>query len=363
MVRIVGILYMVVIFILGLCLYLVEYRFYNTEELFVDVCEDQALAVSPCLVSENKSILYKNNIVIYGINDDNLVKIQPFNGVEEFKEFLINGRMYSVHLASSEPINIAKLISLTPVDISRASELKIKILSNSDLLDQYKNSLKTFTVLPNTFAEPLIKIIDTILNLFFSVMGNWVISIGLLALLYKVITLPISLWESKLRRITTYRSNVLKSEKRLISKNSSGEKAHNLLLLKYKELGISPFYILKPLLPTLLQLPFYIVIFYILTTKTEFFDINAFGLTPLYLPERLLEIGGFEISIAASFIAVYIFVKMYMNSDQTFFSSTKAICFSVIIGTVIWFLPFSICIYLTLSLLFSNVQDLLSNKG
>ena len=70
-------------------------------------------------------------------------------------------------------------------------------------------------------------------NLFFSVMGNWVISIGLLALLYKVITLPISLWESKLRRITTYRSNVLKSEKRLISKNSSGEKAHNLLLLNH----------------------------------------------------------------------------------------------------------------------------------
>ena len=106
MVRIIGILYVVVIFILGLCLYLVEYRFYNTEKLFMNACEGQILAVSSCLVSDDRSMLYKNSIEFYANNDGNLVKIRPFNETQEFKEFLLNGRMYSVYLASFEPINI-----------------------------------------------------------------------------------------------------------------------------------------------------------------------------------------------------------------------------------------------------------------
>ena len=65
-----------------------------------------------------------------------------------------------------------------------------------------------------------------------------------------------------------------------IKANYDGEEAHNYLIAAHKDLGVSPFYTLKPILGSFIQIPILIVVF------------NVLGEMPQFVGQPFLWIGN-----------------------------------------------------------------------
>lgn len=93
---------------------------------------------------------------------------------------------------------------------------------------------------------------------------GWGVSIILLSLFFKIFTLPVNIFLIRSQRKVSHLQARLESKLEKIKANFSGEDAHKKLMDAHKELGVTPFYSLKPLLLILLPVPFLIAIFNVL---------------------------------------------------------------------------------------------------
>lgn len=107
---------------------------------------------------------------------------------------------------------------------------------------------------------------------------NWGVAIVFFALFLRLLLLPLSLltdkWQREVVRIQTTLAPVLAE----VKAHYDGEEAHNRIMAAHKALGVTPFYTLKPLFSTLIQIPILIAIF------------NALGEMPQLQGEKFLWI-------------------------------------------------------------------------
>ena len=115
----------------------------------------------------------------------------------------------------------------------------------------------------------LSRLVEWILVVLAAVPGiDWGLAIVVLALLVKVSLLPISILTLRLQRKVSRYQSALAPQLAEIKANYDGEDAHNRIMAAYKGLGITPFFTLKPLFASLIQIPILVAIF------------NALGETP-----------------------------------------------------------------------------------
>ncbi len=94
-----------------------------------------------------------------------------------------------------------------------------------------------------------------------NLVNNWGWAIVVLALLIKILLFPVSHMTARFQQqVNRYRA-ILEPRISEIKKNYDGEQAHVRIMAAHKDLGISPFYSLKPMLGTLVQIPVFIAIF------------------------------------------------------------------------------------------------------
>jgi len=80
---------------------------------------------------------------------------------------------------------------------------------------------------------------------------------------------------------------VLAPEISHIKAHYRGEEAHNLILEAYKKYGVSPFYTLKPLLVSFLQVPILVAVFNALGEMPQFTGSSFLWITDLAYPDRV----------------------------------------------------------------------------
>jgi YidC/Oxa1 family membrane protein insertase len=90
---------------------------------------------------------------------------------------------------------------------------------------------------------------------------GWGICLILLAIAIRIILFPLSLLTTRFQRELSGHQAALEPIFAKIKANYKGEAAHNKMMAAYKERGISPFYTLKPMIGTLIQIPILIAIF------------------------------------------------------------------------------------------------------
>jgi len=93
---------------------------------------------------------------------------------------------------------------------------------------------------------------------------GWGVTIILLSLLFKILSLPANIFLTRSQRNVSHIQVRLAPELELIKTSFSGEEAHNKFMAAHKAEGVTPFYTLKPMMLTLMPLPFLIAIFNVL---------------------------------------------------------------------------------------------------
>ena len=143
---------------------------------------------------------------------------------------------------------------------------------------------------------------------------HWGVAIILFSIIVKVIILPINIatihWQRKVNQIKTNLAPKLAE----IKNRYDGEEAHNRLMAAHKDLGVSPFYTLKPMLGLFIQIPILIAIF------------NALGEMPQLDKQSFLWIDNLAYPDAIGYVA---------NSIPIFGNTISLLPFVMTIVTVI----------------------------
>lgn len=101
----------------------------------------------------------------------------------------------------------------------------------------------------------------TLVALHEHLVSSWGWAIILLALLIKIVLLPVSALTVRLQRRVSRIQARLNPQLADIKAHYDGEEAHNRLMAAHKALGVTPFFTLAPMLATLIQIPVLIAVF------------------------------------------------------------------------------------------------------
>lgn len=107
---------------------------------------------------------------------------------------------------------------------------------------------------------------------------GWGWSVALLAVVLKILLLPVSIMTVRSQRKVSNYQRILEPEIREIKAQYDGEQAHNRIMDVHKNLGITPFFTLKPMLGLFVQIPVLIAVF------------NALGEMPQLVGARFMWI-------------------------------------------------------------------------
>lgn len=107
----------------------------------------------------------------------------------------------------------------------------------------------------------LCRVVEWSLIALFGMVGNWGLAICLLALLVRVLLLPVGILTLRWQNEVSKHQAVLAPQLAEIKANYDGEEAHNRIMAAHKALGITPFFTLKPLFASLIQIPILIAVF------------------------------------------------------------------------------------------------------
>ncbi|VAW40521.1 hypothetical protein MNBD_GAMMA01-2264, partial [hydrothermal vent metagenome] len=124
-----------------------------------------------------------------------------------------------------------------------------------------------------------------------NVVSSWTLVIVVFAILIKLLLLPLAIWTVKFQRRVSEVQTILSPKLSQIKKKYDGEEAHDRLMAAHKELGVSPFYTLKPLLATLIQIPVLIAIFNALGEMPQLAGATFLWVDDLAYPDVVMQLS------------------------------------------------------------------------
>ena len=116
---------------------------------------------------------------------------------------------------------------------------------------------------------------------------NWGVAIIILCILIKLLTLPISLLTLYFQRQISKIQSKLNPVILDIKSKYDGEQAHNLIMRAHKDLGVTPFYSLKPMIGLLIQIPILIAVFNVLGVMSQFDGEEFLWINNLAYPDSI----------------------------------------------------------------------------
>lgn len=140
------------------------------------------------------------------------------------------------------------------------------------------------------WLRPLARLAEAALYWLHGLVSHWGIAIGLLALLVKLVLMPLTLWSNRLQRSVSRHQSELHPILAAIKREHDGEEAHNRIMAAYRERGITPFHTLKPMLSMLILIPVFIAVFNALGEMTGLRGAPLWWISDLSLPDRVASL-------------------------------------------------------------------------
>ena len=153
-------------------------------------------------------------------------------------------------------------------------------------------------------------------------LNNWFLTLAAFSLLVKILLYPLN----RLTHTAQIRMETIKAEitPRIneIKAHLDGEEAHNQIMAAHKELGVSPFYTLKPLLFTLIQIPVLIATFNALGEYGPVRGAEFLWVSDLAYPDSIgklptsLPLVGAELSLLPVIMAAVSLALGYLSNKR-----------------------------------------------
>jgi YidC/Oxa1 family membrane protein insertase len=149
---------------------------------------------------------------------------------------------------------------------------------------KYNHLLKPFAWLA-TNVEKVLLFIQSVTH------AGWGLTIIIFSVLLKIVMLPVALLTLHFQRGVSVNQAKLQPLITEIQKSYKGENAHIKTMEAYKELGISPFYALKPMIGTIIQVPVLIAVFNALGEMPQFVGSSFLWVNDLAYVDAWLTMG------------------------------------------------------------------------
>ena len=161
--------------------------------------------------------------------------------------------------------------------------------------------------------------IELVLQIIFSVIsrlsGTTVLSLIALSLVVNIIVLPLYNRADKIQEEAKDKENKIAPMVKHIKQTFSGDERFMLLQTCYRQNGYSPLNVLKSSVSVLLQVPFFMGAYNMLSGNEILANVGLGPIRNLSEPDRLITIGGFQVNILPiimtliNVVASYIYAK------------------------------------------------------
>jgi YidC/Oxa1 family membrane protein insertase len=151
---------------------------------------------------------------------------------------------------------------------------------------------------------------------------SWGLSIVIFSLIIKLMMLPISLMTSKSQEKTSKITSQLQPQLKAIKSKYNGEIAHNKIMQAHKDLGVSPFYTLKPMMSFLIQIPILIAVFNVLGELPHLINEPFLWFDDLSKPDSLMTLS-FHIPLLGTHFNLMPIVMTVITLLSTIFHTDK----------------------------------------
>ena len=181
------------------------------------------------------------------------------------------------------------------------------IIDNPDIINDKRTFIKTVSKPKLTTIAPeldkiryyqlwtplawLAKVIESALTAIQThLVNSWGLAVVIFAVLLKLLLLPIGIMTTKFQRKVSQVQSALAPKLAEIKQNYDGEEAHNRLMAAHKELGVSPFYTLRPMLGLFIQIPILIATFNALGEMPQFTGQSFLWIKDLAYPDAIMQL-------------------------------------------------------------------------
>lgn len=133
-------------------------------------------------------------------------------------------------------------------------------------------------------VERALEGIQSIFNL------HWGLAIIVLAIALKILLLPIGFMTVRFQRMVSDHQKVLEPQLRKIKDEYDGEEAHKRIMKAHRDLGVTPFFSLKPMIGSLIQVPVLVAVFNALGEMPQMIDSDFLWAGSLAYPDSVASL-------------------------------------------------------------------------
>ena len=318
---------------------------------------------------------YYNNVSYYVVDKKNITKLKVneerklkesewFAAVGRLNVYLIQGKNIVIGLDEYNQLSINDNQALASNEnIIQISTTKDKLGSISPELNQirYQHLWSPLSELSQIIELSLIFINKHISN-------NWGVTVILFAIIYKILILPVSIMTAKLAMNVSQIRTQLEPKLTEIKNKYDGEEAHNKIMKAHSELGVSPFYSLKPMIGSFIQIPILIAVFNALGEMPQFSGESLFWIKNLAYPDSImhstLAIPMFGntlnlLPLLMAIIAIYstiTYKNKYLTLDEVKKQKRKLYSMAIVFFILFYPFPAVMVLYWTLANILDFIQ-------
>lgn len=312
---------------------------------------------------------YYNNFSYFVLTGSTLTKLNDQETLSLDKEatLFVVGRLDILALGGIRADIVITDDVFRVVKLNGNDNLELNILRKEDIKQEDLLPLK-YNHLWSPLAS-LSRFIEACLVWINAWVGYWAASIFIFAILLKFVLLPVSIMTVRFQRKVSEIQSVLDPKLAEIKRNFDGEEAHELIMSAHKDLGVSPFYTLKPMLGTLIQIPFMIAIFNVLGEMSQLDGARFFWISSLAVPDVVMPLPftlpmlGSDLHMMpflmalASIGATMLFSNSLLSDEQVKKQRKKLFIMSIVFLFLFYPFPAAMVLYWTIANVVQAVQQ------
>ena len=227
--------------------------------------------------------------------------------------------------------------------------------------------MNILTVLYYLLIRPLELVYELIFSVSYKLSGSPVLSIIVLSITVGILSLPLYAKADKLHKDASGEEKKLKLWKERIKKNFKGDEQVMMLQAYYRENHYHPIMMLRSSVSLLLQIPFFIAAYRMLSSSAAIRGTSFGPIADLGLPDGLIHIGAVSINLLPILMTlINIFSGTIYSRDMDRKSKIQLYVTALIFLVLLYDSPSGLVFYWTLNNVFSllkNVVMVLIPKG
>ncbi len=211
---------------------------------------------------------------------------------------------------------------------------------------------------------PLEIFLKSILEYFYFYTNDYIISVILLSIIVNIILLPAYNFSEKLQKEENDIKGKLEEKIKEFKRVFKGSELHAVISRLYKINNYHPIYALKSLSGFMIQLPFFIAAFYMLSEYEAIKGVKSYLFNDLGSPDELLVLGLFHINIMPFIMTIInLFAVFLYTKDMTSSIRNQTLMLALVFFVLLYNSPALLLLYWSVNNVFSLIKNIFTNSN